>query len=111
MGSILRHAGGRELAVDFAVDLDGGEDWSGRRLVVQVLGSGRPAPEVHDLVDFRSGEVVQFTVPIEPAASPWLVLRIADPGEANGTPGPVGHPGNQRAVAYASPWYLEPLPR
>ena len=36
----------------------------------------------------------------------WVLLRIADPGQPNLTPGPYGHPGNDLGIAYTSPWWL-----
>ncbi len=105
MGSALRHRGG---AVEFALDVDRGPGWAGMPLQVQVLRPGVPVPAVTEVVGIRCGEVSRFSVPLDAADGGWVVLRIADPTEPNDTPGPSGHPANSLAVAYASPWFLEP---
>lgn len=108
MGSVLRH---REGVLEFVLDVDRGPRWAGMPLQVQVLRPGGPAspvPAVAEVVDIRCGEVSRFGVPGAAADGGWVVLRIADPAEPNDTPGPSGHPANNRAVAYPSPWFLEP---
>lgn len=105
MGATLRHRSG---PVAFALDLDRGPAWAGLPLQVQVLRSGAEVPEVAELVDVRCGELVRFTVPLDIADGGWVLLRVADPTEPNDTPGPPGHPANNAAVAYTSPWFLEP---
>ncbi len=107
MGSALRHRSG---AVEFALDVDRGPGWVGMPLQVQVLRPGEPGapvPAVAELVDIRCGEVARFTVPMAVADGGWVVLRIADPAGHNDNPGPSGHPANNLAVAYTSPWFLE----
>ncbi|MFN2496938.1 MAG: CehA/McbA family metallohydrolase [Pseudonocardiaceae bacterium] len=105
MGSRLRH---RRGPVAFALDLDRGPSWTGRVLQVQVLRPGRPAPAVADVVEVRCGEVARFTAPLNLDDGTWTVLRIADPETPNGNPGPPGHSANNHALAYTSPWFLEP---
>lgn len=105
MGSVLRHRGG---AVEFALDVDRGPGWAGMPLQVQVLRPGAPVPAVAEVVDIRCGEVSRFAVPVDATDGGWVVLRIADPAEPNDTLAPSGHPANNLAVAYASPWFLEP---
>lgn len=105
MGATLRHTFG---TVQFAVDVDAGPAWAGRALQVQVLRPDHPAPRVVELAEVRCGEVARFTVPLDLAVGGWMVLRIAEPEAPNDAPGPSGHPANNRAVAYTSPWYLAP---
>ncbi|MGH3933460.1 MAG: CehA/McbA family metallohydrolase [Pseudonocardiaceae bacterium] len=105
MGSVLRH---RRGPVAFALDVDGGPSWTGRSLQVQVLRPDTPVPAVVDVVEVRCGDVARFTVPLDIADGPWAVLRIADPDTPNTTPGPAGHPANNHAIAYPSPWFLKP---
>ncbi|TDD98908.1 CehA/McbA family metallohydrolase [Jiangella asiatica] len=93
--------------VRFAVDLDRGPEWAGRRLDVQVLRPGAEVPEVADVVPVTVGQVTRFTVPLDADDGDWVVLRVADPEQPNETPGPDGHPGNDWGVAYSSPWWLE----
>ncbi|MGH4013028.1 MAG: CehA/McbA family metallohydrolase [Pseudonocardiaceae bacterium] len=105
MGSVLRH---RRGPVPFALDLDRGPAWRGRALQVQVLRPGTPAPAVADLVEVHCGEIARFAVPLDLDDGSWTVLRIADPAAPNDNPGPAGHPANNHALAYTSPWFLEP---
>lgn len=105
MGGRLPIAGGE---VRFRVDLDRGPSWDGKPLRVQVLRPGTDAPTVADVIETSSGELVEFTVPLDLADGDWVVLRVSDPAEPNEAPGPPGHPCNDRGVAYSSPWWLEP---
>ncbi|QSB16561.1 CehA/McbA family metallohydrolase [Natronosporangium hydrolyticum] len=94
--------------VQFRLDLDRGPDWVGLPLVVQVLRPGTDAPAVVEVVELTAGEILEFTVPLDRADGDWVLLRVADPAEPNDTPGPAGHPCNNRGVAYTSPWWLDP---
>lgn len=105
MGSRLRHRDGR---VEFAVDLDRGPQWRGMPLEIQVLRPDLPVPAVVDIVEAFCGEVTRFSVPLDVDDGDWVVLRIADPRRTNDTPGPAGHPSNNYAIAYPSPWFLRP---
>lgn len=105
MGGSIRRARGD---VQFAVDLDRGADWSGRRLDVQVLRPGDGVPRVADVVEAAAGRVTRFTVPLNADDGDWVVLRVSDPSRPNATPGPDGHPCNDFGVAYSSPWWLDP---
>jgi hypothetical protein len=106
MGSVLRHQQG---PVEFILDVDSGPSWSGRTLQVQVLRPGTPAPAVADVVEMRCGEIARFTVPMSVEDGHWAVLRLADPDTTNNTQGPPDHPANNHAIAYTSPWFLEPV--
>ena len=107
MGSVLPHTTG---VVTFALDVDRGADWIGKVLEVQVLRPGGAVPLVVEVVTARVGEVIELQVPLALADGPWVVLRVADPARPNTTPGPPAHPANNEAVAYTSPWFLEPAP-
>ncbi len=37
-----------------------------------------------------------------------MTLRMVDPHTPNTTQCPPGHPTNNHALAYTSPWFLEP---
>ncbi|MFE6286790.1 CehA/McbA family metallohydrolase [Streptomyces sp. NPDC057877] len=93
--------------VRFRVDLDRGAEWVGKPLHIQVLRPGSRAPEVVDVIPTTSGRITEFTVPLNTADGNWVVLRVSDPSQANGTPGPDGHPCNDWGVAYSSPWWLQ----
>lgn len=90
------------------LDVDRGPSWAGRLLQAQVLRPGTPVPEVADVIEVRCGDVTRCPVPLDIDDGPWVVLRIADPAARNGTRGPPEHPANNYAVAYTSPWFLEP---
>ncbi len=105
MGSVLRH---RHGPVPVALDVDRGPSWAGRTLQVQVLRPGTPVPAVVDIVEVRCGDVARFTVPLDIEDGLWMVLRLADPDIRNATRGPPNHPANNHAIAYTSPWFLEP---
>ncbi|QXE35638.1 CehA/McbA family metallohydrolase [Streptomyces sp. GMY02] len=94
--------------VRFAVDLDRGAVWAGKPLNVQVLRPGTDAPDVADVIETTSGSLVEFTVPLDVEDGAWVVLRVSDPSQPNGQPGPAGHPCNDLGVAYSSPWWLVP---
>jgi len=94
--------------VRFRVDLDRGPDWAGKPLRIQVLRPGSTAPTVPEMIDTEANRVTEFTVPLTVADGPWVVLRVSDPAQANASPGPAGHPCNDWAVAYSSPWWLRP---
>lgn len=109
MGQALPHRSG---PVTFELDIDRGRDWEGKALQVQVLRTGDRVPAVVHTEDVtvpsRSEPVISFTLDIDVEDGRWLVLRIADPDGSNGARGPDDHPGNMAAVAYTSPFFLEP---
>lgn len=104
MGSTLPLTQG---VVRIELDLARDDEWVGRTLHAQVLRPGDDVPTVAHVEEFRVGPVVAFDVPVDAADGDWLLVRVADPAEQNGTPGPEGHPGNDFGVAYTSPWWLE----
>ncbi|MEU5566743.1 CehA/McbA family metallohydrolase [Micromonospora musae] len=105
MGGVLNVASGD---VRFLLDVDRGPVWDGMPLRIQVLRPGTSAPTVVDVIDTVSGQVADFTVPLDVADGDWVVLRVSDPSQPNGSPGPAGHPCNDFGVAYTSPWWLRP---
>ncbi|MFC5802366.1 CehA/McbA family metallohydrolase [Streptomyces formicae] len=104
MGGVLPLVSGD---VRFAVDLDRGAEWAGKPLNVQVLRPGTDAPVVADVIETTSGSLTEFTVPLDVEDGSWVVLRVSDPSQPNGQPGPAGHPCNDLGVAYSSPWWLQ----
>jgi len=105
MGSVLPH---RQGSVEFVLDVDCGPSWAGRTLQVQVLRPDTPVPVVAERVDIRCGYVACFTVPMSIEDGHWTVLRLADPDVPNNTEAPLNHPANNHAIAYTSPWFLQP---
>lgn len=108
MGGTLAH---RRGPVEVAVDL-GHATWSGRTVQVQVLRPGELVPRVVHVEDVTlagdDAPPARFTVDLDIDDGAWVVLRIADPLAVNDAPGPDGHPGNLRGLAYASPVWLDP---
>lgn len=93
------------------IDLEWGTDRIGMPLEVQVLTSGDGFPTVvhTQAICVPSPDErrpIRVTAPIDRRATSWAVVRIADPARPNGAPGPDGHPCNNYAVAYASPFHL-----
>ncbi|MGH3771823.1 MAG: hypothetical protein ACRDRW_10560 [Pseudonocardiaceae bacterium] len=105
MGSVLRH---RQGPVAFVLDVDGGPAWIGRALQVQVLRPDTPVPAVADVVEVRCGALARFTVPMSIEDGPWTVLRLADPDAPGDPQAPAIHPAHNYAIAYTSPWFLQP---
>lgn len=105
MGSVLRMERG---VVRIRVDLARDSEWVGKPLTVQVLRPGSDVPAVAHVEEFQVGAVVDFRVRVDAEDGDWMLLRIADPTRPNATPGPEGHPCNDLAVAYTSPWWIEP---
>lgn len=95
----------------FDIDLEWGTDRVGMPLEVQVLTSGEAVPTVVHSEQVRlpppsQGRPLRVTATVDRARTSWVVVRIADPSRPNDDPGPAGHPCNNYAVAYASPFYL-----
>ncbi|MEO7196379.1 MAG: CehA/McbA family metallohydrolase [Pseudonocardiaceae bacterium] len=105
MGSVLRHHQG---PVEFVLDVDAAPSWIGRALQVQVLRPATPVPAVADVVEVRCGDVARFTVPMSIDDGPWTVLRLADPDTPNDPQAPLNHLASNHAIAYTSPWFLQP---
>jgi hypothetical protein len=105
MGSVLRH---RQGPVEFVLDVDGGPSWIGRTVQVQVLRPATTVPVVARMVEVRCGNVACFTVPLSIEDGSWTVLRLADPHTPNASKAAIDHPANNHAIAYTSPWFLQP---
>ena len=76
----------RSRTVTFEVDLDRGPEHAGNPVEIQVLTSGDDVPTVIHVESVRT--------PSPPDRRPM-------------SPGPDGHPCNNLALAYASPFYFE----
>jgi hypothetical protein len=107
MGTDLAHTRG---AVLVEVDLDRGSAWRGRRLGVQVLRPGRPAPTLAIAVEVSlptpDEPVVSFEVDLDRADGAWVVLRVTDPSQPADPRSPREYATLGRGIAYASPWWL-----
>jgi len=103
MGGVAAHRSG---PVDVAVELAG----LAEEAEVQVLRSGTEAPTVVHVepVPARQAALVRFSVPVDVEEVDGVVLRVASRERDSRRPGPRGHPGNRRALAYASPVWLDP---
>ena len=108
MGSTLPHRSG---VVRFELDLDRGREGVGMPLSVQVLMTGSPLPTVvhtEDVVMPAGGRTISFDVPIDAEDGRWIVLRLTDPAGEPDDRAPEDYRGFGNALAYASPFYLDP---
>jgi hypothetical protein len=109
MGRSLGHRSG---PVTVEIDVDRGAPWVGKPLVAQVLTTGAPLPTILASVPFRvptpDEPLPTVTIDVDADETPWLVLRITDPEVAAPSAAPEPYRGDGAAVAYASPWYLDP---
>ncbi|MGH2690910.1 MAG: twin-arginine translocation signal domain-containing protein [Actinomycetota bacterium] len=113
MGGVVPHTSG---PIRFELDIDGGAEWYGRPLSVQVLRPGTIMPTVSHAQDVRvpvsegagAEPVISFEAAVNVADGDWVVLRVSDParvadGRADSTWKTFGD-----AVAYTSPFFLQP---
>jgi len=122
MGQTLAHQQG---TVRFDLDLDGinGDGWAGQKpLHLQVLrpGSGvlpEVAAEMAFTVPDPTAGPLTFTLPLDVADGDWVIVRVSDPAETDfgGEGGAMENTADAaqfkpwgRAVAYASPVFLDP---
>ncbi|HWG93508.1 MAG TPA: hypothetical protein VNU66_04700, partial [Mycobacteriales bacterium] len=109
MGSTLGHRSG---PLAFALDLDRGAGWAGKRLAVQVLQTGRPLPTVvhtEEVVLSGAGEaLVRFSADVSVDDGRWALLRVVDPEQPRDGRDPGTHDAVGGAVAYAAPFFLDP---
>jgi hypothetical protein len=111
MGGSLDHGSG---PVTFRLDIDRGEAFWGKALNVQVLMSGTYMPTVVDSIDVTVPAaddpvgVIEFTTDIDVADGNWIVLRISDPSEPADGRATGDWTGFGNAIAYASPFFLNP---
>ena len=109
MGSKLDHQQG---PVTFRLDVDRGPEWYGKALQVQVLAPGSSMPRVlsvHDVVVPTDAEpVITFTAEVDVADAGWLFLRISDPSQPADGRATGDWAGYGNAIAYASPFFLDP---
>lgn len=109
MGRTLGHRRG-PIVVD--VDVDRGPGWTGTELVAQLLTTGSPLPTVLAAETIRvpapDQPLPRLVVDVDAADVPWLVLRLSDPTRAADPRADATYAGLGAAVAYASPWYLDP---
>ena len=103
MGSAVR-AGPRPVTIK--LDIDRGPSWTGKRLLVEVVGPGKNGPALLDVIPLRvpAAHAPPLTFTVRPHG-PWLFLRFIDPQRKNHplARAPFNHGG---AFAYASPWFF-----
>jgi hypothetical protein len=109
MGQRLAH---RDGIVTFDLDIARGPAWTGKRLLVQVLQTGRPLPAIRHVeevvVPADDEPVIRFAAPIDAAEGGWVVLRVSDPEVAADDRAPGEWAGLGAGIAYASPFFLAP---
>jgi hypothetical protein len=109
MGSAIAHDSG-PLAI--ALDVDRGPDWVGKTLWVEVVRPGTTDPTLAASISFEvpapDQPPVVFTVDADRGEGDWLFLRIIDPDRLPHPHAKAPFEAHGGAVAYASPWFLNP---
>jgi hypothetical protein len=109
MGQTLKHSTG---PVTFRIDIDRGKAWWDKLLNVQVLMSGDVMPTVVHSEDIKvppgRSPVPSFKCDIDASDGRWVALRVTDPSEAPDERADPTWASFGNAIAYASPFFLEP---
>jgi len=116
MGTAVPDSGGGVLV---ELDLDLGQAWWGRSLNVQILRpDARPDARPGALPAIVEARTVRLPAPDEPvisfevelgtAAGDWAIVRVTDPAQPADPRAPAAYAGLGAAIAYASPFWLEP---
>lgn len=109
MGRTLGHRDG-QVVID--IDVDRGNGWVGTELVAQLLATGTPLPTVLAAETIRlpgpSDPLPRIVVDVDAGETPWLVLRLSDASLPPDARADATYAGFGAAVAYASPWFLDP---
>jgi hypothetical protein len=103
MGSSVRPG---SAPVRIVLDIDRGPSWTGKGLLVEVIGSGSKGPRLLDVIPIRVPSAHQPPVAFTARPQgPWMFLRIIDPDRPSHplARAPFKHGG---AFAYASPWFF-----
>lgn len=114
MGEVLAPTSG---PVHFELDVDGGPDWYGRPLSVQVLRPGTIMPTVSHVeavtVPVSEGDaaepVIAFDAEVDAADGGWVVLRVSDPAITADDRADALWTTFGNALAYTSPFFLAAL--
>lgn len=95
------------LRIDVDLDIVGG---AGRRLLVQVLRTGTPLPTIVGTAEVEIGAAPIFTMFVDHdvADGRWLVVRVTDPARQADPRATGAYEAAGEAVAYASPFFLDP---
>ena len=95
-------------SLNIKLDIDRGPSWTGKPLVIEVVGPGSDGPRLLDLkhvtIPHATQPVISFTTKPQ---GPWLFLRIIDPHRPSHTLAKAPFK-NGGAFAYASPWFFGP---
>jgi len=110
MGSSFAHGSG-PIVVE--LDIDRGPEWVGKTLWVEVVRPGKTDPvlaaSVPIVVPAPDQPSVGFTVIADRGEGDWLFLRIIDPDRPMHPHAKAPFEAHGGAVAYASPWFLDPV--
>lgn len=95
------------LRIDVDLDILGG---AGRRVLVQVLTTGTPLPTIVDTVEVEIGAEPILTMFVEHDVvdGRWLVVRVTDPTRPADPRATGAYQAAGEAIAYASPFFLDP---
>jgi hypothetical protein len=108
MGTTLVHPGG---PARLEVDVDRGEAWRDRRLLLQVLRPGPRLPTLAATLEVTlgapDGPVASLDLDLDPADGAWVVVRVTDPAEPADHRATGDWARQGRAIAYTSPFWLE----
>ena len=111
MGTALVHPGG---PARLEVDLDRGEAGGGGRLVLLVMRPGDRLPTLAATLEVElagpDGPVAALELDLDPADGNWVVVRVTDPAEPADRRATGDWARQGRAIAYTSPFWLEPRP-
>jgi hypothetical protein len=108
MGTAVAHPGG---PARIEVDLDRGQAGWGRRHILQVLRPGERLPTLAATLEVDlpgPGEpVAALELDLDPADGGWVVVRVTDPAEPPDSRATGAWARQGRAIAYASPFWLD----
>ena len=110
MGSAISHGSG-----PIVIELDIGRvpDWTGKALTVEVVGPGGKAPSllatIPIVVPAPDQAPATFVVNVNRSEATWFFLRITDASRPKHPHAKSPFEEHGGAVAYASPWFLDPL--
>lgn len=109
MGRTLGHVEG---PVTIDIDIDRGPQATGTELIAQVLTTGPSLPRVLAAETIRipgpGAPLPRLVVDVDADDVPWLVLRISDPSLPPDDRADDEYAGFGAAIAYASPWFVDP---
>lgn len=95
------------IRIDLDLDVTGG---AGKQLLVQVLRTGSPLPTIIDTFQIEVGASPTSTMSIDHDIEDgrWLVVRVTDPSRPADPRATGAYAAAGEALAYTSPFFLDP---